>query len=84
MRFRHGKSGITLTLGMFPVATGSGGPSGLEDSPFLVLARKGATRGGPEESLVYDRIEILDLRLFKTHLDDLRYVLHGFVYGLAP
>jgi hypothetical protein len=29
-------------------------------------------------------IEILNLRLFKTHLNDLRYVLHGFIYGLAP
>lgn len=34
--------------------------------------------------LTNECIEALDLCLFKTHLDDLRYVLHGLIYGLAP
>ena len=29
-------------------------------------------------------IEVLDFCLFETHLDDLQYVLHGFIDGLAP
>jgi hypothetical protein len=36
---------------MFPVATGSGGPSGLEDSPLQPLrAKTGNARGVPKES----------------------------------
>ena len=29
-------------------------------------------------------IEVLNLCLFQTHLDDLCYVLHGIIYALAP
>lgn len=29
-------------------------------------------------------IEVLNRCLFQTHLDDLRYVLHGFINGLTP
>lgn len=35
-------------------------------------------------SLTEKGIEVLDFFLFQTHQDDLRHILHGFIYALAP